>query len=440
VTAVGDGLKVHWEWQAAPGVKSPEHRATWARIEIAVGADRVTLVEDADSSSSRRSVYCSLYPLAEWVAFNWWLLKANSRPMLSVGAPHGVPVGLPGREGADARRHCMRSIGDGFLWPNLYILPDGTETLLRWSADRQFMAGRRIRYISQGYQFVDSDQVMQSLAGTVEAVIIRLADQGISNLPLHEEWEAITSADADEVEFCVAAARLGLDPYSEADGVEEALERASRSLEGAMLEDFLNSVNPNKLDSGLDWVVSTQDAVARAADDHGEILSVADAVRSEDVGRMPPWQLGWRQARRVRRELGSGATEKVEPESYVGSLNRPSGDRGLQAVGGVGQNENGIAVALGGAAGSDARRFTLSRALWHFLADDSRFFLITSTYAERQKVERAFAAELLAPADGIRALLQDDEFVEDDLDEIAEHFGVSPRVIELQVQNQLSKT
>jgi hypothetical protein len=52
-------LKIRWEWEAAPSVRAPEHRATWARIEISVGSDYVTLVEDRASGGSRRSIYWS---------------------------------------------------------------------------------------------------------------------------------------------------------------------------------------------------------------------------------------------------------------------------------------------------------------------------------------------------------------------------------------------
>jgi Zn-dependent peptidase ImmA (M78 family) len=85
------------------------------------------------------------------------------------------------------------------------------------------------------------------------------------------------------------------------------------------------------------------------------------------------------------------------------------------------------------------QRFTLSRAFWHYLWESDPVFLVTTAYTERQKVERAFAAELLAPADGIRKLLGTDprDAVPEDLDGIAEHFGVSSMVIEHQVENQL---
>ncbi len=437
MTAAVNELRIEWEWQAAPGVRSAEHRATWARIEIAVGGDHITLVEDSDSSSSRRSIYCPMYPLAEWIAYNWWLLQANSRPALPMELFRDASSELPNAERDRAGRHCLRSIGDGFLWPSLHIIPEGAETLLRWSADRRPAEGRRIRYLSQGSKFVDPLLLTQTLANVVESVIARLADQGVSDLPLHDEWDAIISADADEREFCLAAARLGLDPYSEADFVEGALLRAGNELHGALFEDFLNAANPRRLDAGLDWVLSARSAVADSVGGQESLLSMREAVRREVSERQAPWQLGWRQARRVRQELGLGPAARMDPGKYVTSLTRPSNDRGLQAVGGTGPNHKSATVVVGGSPNHTARRFTLSRALWHFLADDEPLFLIASTYTDRQKIERAFATELLAPAEGIGDFLKSDGLVEDNLDEIAEHFGVSAKVVEHQIQNQV---
>ena len=50
-----------------------------------------------------------LYPLAEWIAFSWWQLFENSRPLTT--------------DGIDQRS--MRSVGDGFLWPDLAFMPAG---------------------------------------------------------------------------------------------------------------------------------------------------------------------------------------------------------------------------------------------------------------------------------------------------------------------------
>src|SRR6266540_3219676 len=86
------------------------------------------------------------------------------------------------------------------------------------------------------------------------------------------------------------------------------------------------------------------------------------------------------------------------------------------------------------------QRFAQARALWHFLFGRvSDPFLITPAHTDRQRVERAFAAELLAPAAGIRDQLDltEIEFAFDDIEPIAEHFEVSSMVIQHQIENQI---
>src|SRR5438874_4717883 len=73
-------LLVEVDWEPADGVTTPELAATWCRLEIQVGQDHVTAVEDGRNASIRRGIYTSAYPLAEWFAENWWLLRAHVRP------------------------------------------------------------------------------------------------------------------------------------------------------------------------------------------------------------------------------------------------------------------------------------------------------------------------------------------------------------------------
>lgn len=65
-----------------------------------------------------------------------------------------------------------------------------------------------------------------------------------------------------------------------------------------------------------------------------------------------------------------------------------------------------------------------------------RRMLIGSGHTEATQIERAFAAELLAPAAEIKQALA---LGLDDLEVIAERFAVSTAVIEHQIENRLSR-
>src|SRR5450432_1406653 len=202
-------FSIRWEWESAPSVRAPEHRATWARIEIKAGSDYVTLVEDKESGSSRRSVYGSLYPLAEWVAYNWWFLQADARPTGWLAqddspvarSPQSIPQIL-------RNRHSIRASGDGFAWPDLLIVPDGDQTRLVWQNDRYNIPHWPIRFLTSGDCRVRSDQVQHELQLLVSSVLTRLSEQGITGTVLEEEWSAVQQVDAEESEYCLAAARL----------------------------------------------------------------------------------------------------------------------------------------------------------------------------------------------------------------------------------------
>src|SRR5437879_4244143 len=72
--------RMELNWESVENVRAPELQATWARLEIWVGEDCVTQNEDRQLRSVSRAIYAPMYPIAEWIAHNWWLLQADSRP------------------------------------------------------------------------------------------------------------------------------------------------------------------------------------------------------------------------------------------------------------------------------------------------------------------------------------------------------------------------
>lgn len=435
-------LKIKWEWEPGELVRAPEHAATWARIEIWVGADCVTLVEDIASGSSRRSIYCPLYPLAEWVAYSWWHLMADARPAREVG------MRLRGAEGSHQKvlgrlqRHSIRASGDGFLWPNLLIVPEGRQSRLSWQREGMATSGRPVRFLTQGDVLVQRDSVMRELSRLVLEVLNRLAEAGIKDTPLHQEWRAINQASSEEVEYCLAAARLGLDPYAEAEPYEDVILRASGMLSGGLLDDFLDAVEPDHVEAALSWVEEARSLIYRdSGGTRGEIVRTLRRQVREDLAPWTsfPWEMGWTQAKKVRSLLEVDSYELFGLEKYVTSKRRDLDDRGLLAAGDSVDGANPV-VVIGHNRMEPARRFTLARALWHYLwGEDGGLFLVTTSYTDRQKVERAFAAELLAPAEGIAQILDlsPESASTEDIEQVAEHFKVSTFVVEHQLKNQL---
>lgn len=427
-------LRIRWEWEPGLLAKTPEHRATWARIEISVGQDCLTLVEDRDSGSSRRSIFLPLYPLAEWVVYNWWFLLYHSRPARP--GPARVPLNR-----RDRNRHCVRSAGDGFLWPNLEVVPVGRETRLSWSRDRALDEFAPIRYLAEGEVILPSGDVERLLTHLVTSVLDRLVEQKETGTPLEKEWETLNRLGSDEREYCIAAAKLGLDPFAEADEYEASIIAAAQGLPREVLSEFFHAVDPGQIMPAVDWITdATSQARLLAGDPSEEIRSIrTELARSPAFDNDTPWRMGWRQAQVARQALGLSDDGPLDIDQYVPTRSRVGVDPRLQAVGVAPGDSVRPAIVLGRTSGVSSTRFIQGRALWHRLTKDESTFLITTSYTDLQKIERAFAAELLAPAKGIKIKLPlpPSEAVQEDLGSVAEHFGVSPILIENQIENQI---
>ena len=68
------------DWVDAEGISGPELSATWASLEIRAGDSIITRVLDTRAKTVRDFVYVPLYPLAEWLATNWWFLPRIGEP------------------------------------------------------------------------------------------------------------------------------------------------------------------------------------------------------------------------------------------------------------------------------------------------------------------------------------------------------------------------
>jgi hypothetical protein len=326
-------------------------------------------------------------------------------------------------------------------WPNLTIVPEGAVSRVVWSQDYGHQL-TPVRFASDGSRFLSAEELATGLAAIIDRVLERLADVGIPKTPLLEEWAAIAEADADEIIFCQTAGRLGLDPYAIADETAQTIVRVAASLPAAVTADFFDTADANALVRAADWTLRAMATAGQAAAGAEKSLEIVYAALPNDLlaaaDNERPWRLGYSIAYRLRNELRIRDTEPfdVSPWVGIGAVDAPS--HGIYGCASVSGNRCG--VVLGGQPIGTSLRFGQARALGRALArPEQHQFVLSAARSQEEKVARAFAAELLAPADGIRRILDELGSSDDNaLEAVARHFEVSPLLVRYQYENQLT--
>ncbi len=449
-------LSIEIDWVDAEGIRGPELSATWASLQIKAADSVVTRVLDTRARTVRDFVYVPIYPLAEWLASNWWFLTQE--------------FGSPAKEGNSDfhRRHSLGANREGYAFPSLDVVSSGSWTHLTWKREKS--AWTKVEFLEQGQMWIDSDEFRESCADLIDSVIRRLVSLGIDDTFLQEEWEAIQTAGEDELQFCQTAAGMGWDPYALDDGQYNWMITFADRL-GALLGEAVPAVNAEGPHE--EWF-TIANALWRTRKYRGlplhriqslrheaypEVVAEPDsqAILDERLAVLPdahpqgvayPWHVGYNGARRLRQHLElDGQPLRTLPElaralgEDAGSIQKVTtpfrASSGWPALvdGIITRTDDGRPAFTLRALRSDSRRFHFCRALGEVLLSPDSDTLLTKTYSERQQRNRAFAAEFLAPASGLRDRIAQPAVDADDIEELAADFGVSPYVIEHQIKN-----
>ncbi|WP_148059521.1 ImmA/IrrE family metallo-endopeptidase [Salana multivorans] len=410
-------LAIDCAWESAPGVRAPELRATWARLRITVGDQTATLVKERETPAQvRESIDVAAYPLAEWLAINWWALDTRSH--------------LPDYEGLN-----LAGAGDGFPWPTMVLRSDRQQMWVRVTPRQD--QGLRVHSLASINAVLDGDEVLRSLGRFIDATVRRLDESGVTGTLLQDEWSAIQEADAEVRQFAMVAASWGFDPYDISDDVAHALLSAGEALnDNALLADLARAVPFSALESAENWL---RDAIRakRSADARVRPLPAFEPLLS--VSGAAPWREGYRRADALREELGLSLTDPVPIEDFV-ALSHASSQppENVEALARVDGDETAAIVGPDIDPSAPRGRFIGARALARRITDPrTRSSLLTRGARYTDKLERAFAAEFLAPAAGLRELL-DGDFSEESQARAARAFRVSDLVIGHQIDNQLA--
>lgn len=436
-------IRFRMEWQDAPGVKDPVLARTWCRLVIEAGGRLITQAIDSRSHSLRDGVYGSAFPLCRWIVENWWFLLNES---------YRFPTRYSSRELARAprdrvwaQRHSLLTAREGGALPDLILhRDDERKVVARWASDGGGSDHPFLRFTGDGEEHLEMADAERGLTEAVEAVLDRL--EGFEEPEVgafREDWTAITGATEQERNLCEWSARLGIDPFDPedlTDELAEALPGLVAGLEAPLRNDLLDAERPQTLQGDAEWLRRAESLAADAgrACNPEAAWPDADAETAHD--------LGYRCAATLRRHLSPAdghepirdIDEVLVRLGWAQSPSRtmePEPESPLEAA--LSRSGDGAPVAIVGDTGPDGNRFRLARSIFfrHFShGRDANRRLVTEAHTRGQRASRAFAAEFLAPAEGLSRDLGA-RTSPHEVEELARHYQISPLVVSHQIQN-----
>ena len=415
---------------------SPEERATFGLLALTANDRLLTQGIDTDSGMVRDGPYVPGYPLAEWLAWNWWRIRWE----------FGRPTGSTAARRWDFA-HRMPTVGDGYVWPNITIFSDGIRAFVH---SRQSSAPGAVLFRFLGAarrEEVSTLALEEAIDAFANDVLSRLEADGLRETNLHRLWDDLQNErdDPELARYRKLEALLGYDPdEADEDAVRQRLHDAAALGEEAMGELAADATLDDDPLKNMAWSRDLSDIAERRGFDADlrAGFSLTDATDMPRPGAVQAWRLGEQLARDVRRQAA------LDGERISNDLLATFAGTTAAAISGTGRRSRGLSFALNrrGACARVAlrsryvtgRRFELARLFGDRLAYTQVDGLsedlspATRSYSYRQKMQRAFAAELLSPFAAVDDMLRGD-YSDENQGEVAAYFKVAPMTVRSQL-------
>lgn len=408
------------DWEAL-NEGSPEEVTCFAQVRIAMNGVLLSEGHDPFVGRVRKASLLSAYPLAEWLAWNWWRLRWE-----------------PNRRGHEWRfAHAMATIGEGYVWPNLTVFPDGERVTI--SARPSNPADEfAVRYINEYVGAISAAEFEGGICRFIEQVLGQLDAEGLRDTNLHRVWTDLELERRDDAlsRYRRFEAMLGHDP-------DEGPENLIRRLLDDEARIGLDGASELAAEIGKVGLPLAAADLIDLAHRSGTQTDLRNAIRlNERVatarGDTPAWLVGQRAARAVRHQIGNDNEPlsnqqlaeliAVSPEVLVPAVSAPLSFSF--------RDDPARANIVLRSRWETGRRFDLARLVGDVVASGHSGPLIPATHAAtyRQKLQRSFAAELLSPFDAVEDMMQGD-YSDEQQEEVAERFSVSPLTIRTMLVN-----
>lgn len=443
------------EWLDAPGVAVASHAQTWARWEVSVGDVVLTSLVDLRTRSLRDGVYGPLMPVAEWLVSNWWFLWEETLPghrgPERVG-PLRWDYTQPTTQ-AWLGRHGMRAAEEGDVLPDLRIHREGDDVLgVQMVCDPTpgrgpFRTGRPVCFTREGYWLVDRRETRQHLTQWIDGVVERLEGcDDADATALRAYWTSLRHGTPDAIRLQQYAARLGLDG-NDPEAVDDDLARVllQGGLPSVLMGDLLDlpGLRPAQVADSLAQATRLRDAGRTRSGGNGRLRRIREAL--SPALALQPWRDGWQMAHQLREmsfagelRVGARLDATIAEQAWLDIAPVPwlgTSPRGLYGWVDAFADDTAPA-ALWQTANAADLRFRRAQLLGVAL-QGRRERLVTIAYDRVQTIGRHFAAELIAPAEWLRARLPAEapEDPEGLVQALASELGAPPRVLWHQIAN-----
>lgn len=386
-----------------------------------------TFTTDRGDHGDHLELPCYLF--AEWIADNWWALLNEPRKTQEIDDD-------PGFRG----RHWFGAARDGFALPDAWVVAASKESI-RIDARAAEFPYSRLRILTDARAVVPRHLVERSLRGFICQTLEQLDQAGLTETHLSNLWKTIESTSDDEYEFCELLGALGVSPYEADDEVSEKIFEIVKDLPPAIVDDLCFACTELDL---TEAARDASDALKEIANEPAIDIGVLQKDPwAEDDGHSMPWEPGIDAAHRIRAKYevpsddphgcqrifdSFGLDEIVHRDGFY-DIEEP-------VLNGAIEVEDGQMHARLFQIQHTSRRFDAARSL--YLAVQSArpaSRMITRARVRDQQASRAFAAELLAPADYIRRRVSNEVMSSYRAYEIAQELDASATVVKYQARN-----
>lgn len=430
---MSDNLRIEWQpldWLGGQTGTALDC-AFAASIGVAVGEEYLTRLDDFGAHTVSNQVRASAWPLATWLAANWWRLRWE-------------PASAEWRNDPDWRMaHCMAAAGGGYVWPNAIFASDGDAVEIVANPKSSGARFEPIRYINQVQARITTVEFEQKVDAFMEGVLgrrqtLQLADDGLPSL-----WAEILKErnDAKVAQQRKLEAMAGFDPDQ---APEEWLANLLKDPYNLGRSALAEMVAETRRDTGVVWETIRELGRASSQPKPGGFRARVPELPmppTTEVERRP-WQKGSDLARHARKHWDLGA-KPIRNHTLATLLNAKAAvfsDDSTVAIPmplGIRTKKSDTFDIYFDRPNPTTRRFAASRLLGDHLCFDNQERLLPATHARtsRQKFQRSFAQEFLCPIDALLEKIQTAQPNEDDISEAAEYFHVSPLLVRTTLVN-----